>query len=576
LLLLSAVGVSAALAPAAAAAGDAPSIAASPAAGTVGTLVTLTGSGFPKRTAVALTWVDSSAGLPAVTTSAAGSLRVSFHIPLSDPGAYAVHAAVGGIVASTPVEVLAGGVLPPPSAPPPLTATTPPIATRTPAPPGAATGTPPAVVTSSPPSIRIDGPLSNQAYSGEIAVRAVAANVQAVSYQVDLQPLAAMAYSATGGVWLAALDTATLVNGLHNVSVIAEGLDGSTVQDRAWSVSISNAAATPLAPVTATPSATPLAPVPPGGAKPFGVNLAAAEFGPQHLPGTAGVDYTYPAGAGRAAYFAGKGLTLIRLPFLWERVQPAAYGHLSAADVGGIRALLDDAQASGAQVILDLHNYGRYYGAPLTRADAGKLADVWGKLAQAFRGHPGLYGYELMNEPHDLPEGPDSWAYLAQAAADGIRRYDSQAWLLVPGYSWQSARFWADNNASLDVRDPAGRLLYAAHLYFDADHTGTYRNSYDADRAYSTIGVDRLQPYLAWLAARNARGILTEYGVPDNDARWSAALDLFLAALASSPRIQGGTYWAAGPWWGTFALSVEPRSGQDRPQMAVLARYPSR
>ena len=35
----------------------------------------------------------------------------------------------------------------------------------------------------------------------------------------------------------------------------------------------------------------------------------------------------------------------------------------------------------------------------------------------------------------------------------------------------------------------------------------------------------------------------------------------------------GGTYWAAGPWWGNYPLSVEPRNGQDRPQMAVLLKY---
>jgi hypothetical protein len=34
-----------------------------------------------------------------------------------------------------------------------------------------------------------------------------------------------------------------------------------------------------------------------------------------------------------------------------------------------------------------------------------------------------------------------------------------------------------------------------------------------------------------------------------------------------------GTYWAGGPWWGDYHLAVEPRDGQDRPQMAVLARH---
>jgi endoglucanase len=289
------------------------------------------------------------------------------------------------------------------------------------------------------------------------------------------------------------------------------------------------------------------------------------------------VDYVYGADAGRQTYFAGRGLILVRVPFRWERIQPAANGPLSAGDVAGLRSVLDAAQAAGQQVILDLHNYGRYYDAPLTRADAAKLADVWTKLAQAFQGHPALFGYELMNEPHDLPEGSAAWAYLAQAATDAIRRVDSKAWVLVPGYGWQSARSWPENNQSLDVHDPAGKVLYAAHQYFDGDQSGTYRNSYDADRAYPTIGADRIQPFLDWLGARSARGVITEYGVPADDARWRDVLDAFLVKVDGDPRLLGGTYWAAGPWWGPdYPLSVEAVNGQDRPQMAVLSKHPSR
>jgi endoglucanase len=48
-------------------------------------------------------------------------------------------------------------------------------------------------------------------------------------------------------------------------------------------------------------------------------------------------------------------------------------------------------------------------------------------------------------------------------------------------------------------------------------------------------------------------------------------LDNFLAAMKQNGI--GGTYWAAGPWWGDYPLSVEPRKGKDRPQMEVLELY---
>ncbi len=88
------------------------------------------------------------------------------------------------------------------------------------------------------------------------------------------------------------------------------------------------------------------------------------------------------------------------------------------------------------------------------------------------------------------------------------------------------------------------------------------------------IGADRLKPFVDWLKANNARGFIGEYGVPDTDARWLTVLDNFLTAMDTAGL--GGTYWAGGPWWGNYQLGVEPRSGQDRPQMAILTRHLSR
>jgi len=78
-------------------------------------------------------------------------------------------------------------------------------------------------------------------------------------------------------------------------------------------------------------------------------------------------------------------------------------------------------------------------------------------------------------------------------------------------------------------------------------------------------------PFLTWLTERKACGFLGEYGVPDDDPRWLVVLDKFLNALEAAG--VGGTYWAAGPWWGDYPLSVEPRNGRDRPQMKVLTKY---
>ncbi len=71
-----------------------------------------------------------------------------------------------------------------------------------------------------------------------------------------------------------------------------------------------------------------------------GVNLAGAEFNSARRPGTLYKDYTYPA-ATDYAYFAGQHMNIVRLPFLWERLQPTpqwrARCHPAAADPEGRR-----------------------------------------------------------------------------------------------------------------------------------------------------------------------------------------------------------------------------------------------
>ena len=81
---------------------------------------------------------------------------------------------------------------------------------------------------------------------------------------------------------------------------------------------------------------------------------------------------------------------------------------------------------------------------------------------------------------------------------------------------------------------------------------------------------------MTWLTGRNARGIITHYGVPDDDPRWLDVLDRFLAAVNAAPQLVGGTYWTCGPWSTWTKRSIEPGYGPHRPQVATLSRYPSR
>jgi Ca2+-binding RTX toxin-like protein len=301
----------------------------------------------------------------------------------------------------------------------------------------------------------------------------------------------------------------------------------------------------------------------------IGVNLAGAEFGSS--PGVYGYDYIYPT-AGELDYFKSEGITLIRLPFRWERVQPDLDGPLDGAEVARIHTFLDEAAARGMQVILDVHNYGRYAG-QVIGSDAvpiSSFADFWSKMAAEFGGSPAIAGYGLMNEPHDMG-GSGVWPAAAQAAVDAIRATGATENIIVAGDGWSSAGMWQLVNGNLAINDTLNKIVYEAHIYFDHDNTGTYRGTYDQEGATAMTGVTRLQVFQDWLEAHNAKGFIGEFGVPGDDPRWLAALDNLVDAMHQFGI--DGTAWAAGPWWGNYPLSLEPLNGVDKPQLSILTQY---
>ena len=87
-----------------------------------------------------------------------------------------------------------------------------------------------------------------------------------------------------------------------------------------------------------------------------GANIAGGDFGT--VPGTYGIDYTYPTKA-EIDYYADRGFNALRLPFRWERVQPELHGPLdSAGDFERVRQVVKWITGRGMIAILDLHDYG--------------------------------------------------------------------------------------------------------------------------------------------------------------------------------------------------------------------------
>ena len=87
----------------------------------------------------------------------------------------------------------------------------------------------------------------------------------------------------------------------------------------------------------------------------IGVNLAGAEFA---------TNFVYPNHA-EIDYYAGKGLEVVRIPFSWERLQPTQNGDFDPAQLALLSEAVSYASARGLQVVLDVHNYGRGFGAAI-------------------------------------------------------------------------------------------------------------------------------------------------------------------------------------------------------------------
>jgi endoglucanase len=126
-----------------------------------------------------------------------------------------------------------------------------------------------------------------------------------------------------------------------------------------------------------------------------GVNLSGAEFGQNVLPGTFGTQYTYPTQQ-EVDYFRGRGMNIIRLPFRWERLQHTNNLTLNATELGRMNTFVSATTAKGVYVILDPHNFERYYPDPNNFQSSAQglvgsavpdsaFSNFWGQVATIYK-----------------------------------------------------------------------------------------------------------------------------------------------------------------------------------------------
>jgi endoglucanase len=283
--------------------------------------------------------------------------------------------------------------------------------------------------------------------------------------------------------------------------------------------------------------------------------------------------------------------------------------------------VLDAHAAVGTKCIIDCHNYCRYQdfvyqadgsvsglttsGDPLIRPyttdgsqvqerifatapgatlKVSNFTNFWTRVAGKWKGHPGLGGYGLMNEPHDLPAAgtttasygdQDStiWPTFAQAAVNAIRAVDAATPIYVAGNDWQAVWTLGTNNPGWPLQ--GANLVYDVHMYLDAYSNG-FAFDYDAEVAKNfsagvggvpidaTTGIKRLRPAIQWAAAKGVRLALTEVGMPVDDGRWQRMFQNAMNyARANNVEVyswMGGNHWPAR----NYAINHVPGWHQNR------------
>jgi endoglucanase len=335
-----------------------------------------------------------------------------------------------------------------------------------------------------------------------------------------------------------------------------------------------------------------------------GVNLAGAEFGQTSLPGTYGTHYTYPTAA-EVDYYVGKGMNTFRLPIRWERLQQSQNAALNAAELGRLNTFVNYATGKGAHVIIEPHNFARYYpGTNYQTSTTGVIgsaavpnasfADFWSRVATQYRTNDKVI-FNLMNEPANV--NTDQWVGSANAAIAAIRAAGANNLILVPGtrwtgaWTWNNADAWGRSNAAamLDIVDPLAvdNLAFDVHQYLDNDGSGTSTQiGTNANPDNTDIGVQRLTAFTNWLHANGRRGFLGEFAVANSRIGGGSTQvgDETLVKMLDYVEAHddvwlGWAWWAGGPWWGEYMFTLDPTNvglanqGSDRAAMGVLQPY---
>lgn len=321
------------------------------------------------------------------------------------------------------------------------------------------------------------------------------------------------------------------------------------------------------------------------------------------------------------------GFNFARYLILWDAIEPEP-GVADDDYLDAVAERLDWFEAAGIHVVLDMHQdvYSRVFccdgapewaiihdGEPFQRQplwwanyaeprvmaafdnffDFAQLhevpkghvqshfVDVWATVAQRFRDHPAVLGYDIWNEPFpgsafDLandPSGPmpafvrDKLQPFYERVIAAIRAVDPDGWIFYePTYGGPAAGQPAFLEPMQDPRAGGSRLAYFPHLYsVTIELTGKYLPNDVTVPAWARIRLEEIERLDAPL-------LIGEFGVVDSTENGLEHMrDVLDMADATT---SGWAYWDYTPDTG-FGFVNPDADRSEKPKVDVLVRtYP--
>lgn len=250
---------------------------------------------------------------------------------------------------------------------------------------------------------------------------------------------------------------------------------------------------------------------------------------------------------------------IARLPIAGEYMITKNFEQPNQRYVSDILGVMDIVHKYGGKVLLDMHDYYRWW-KKVPSPVAGRtnkshndhlakgtavwtvinepdcpisnegLADLWVKIVQGPIGkHPAMFMCGLMNEPHnrgdDKVDINSKWPVAAQLCINKIREVNKELWITVGGNFYSSAKLWTKvSNNLASIKDPADKLIFEAHQYMDKGGDGGGQWASHSDPVSADQGTKDWAAFFKWCEDNNVRGMCGEVGGPATAGQYLEAV----------------------------------------------------